>query len=277
MRRVNCILALSLCVTLTQPAWAASPADGWLMIPGQSLGALRIGVPIRALQQTPGWAQPHRTHIAGTITYLSYSRQGVTVVVRDEHVVMLLTTNERYRTDRGVGVGQPVSTATGAYGAPAAGEDRVQWYDALGLLVVAGGGTIIRVGVYDPKAIVRVILAEERPARDVFLTVRAPTYSRAADAAADGPPRLVTVTITLKNTSRTSKALNPNFFTLIDRSGKSYQYDKSSLRQAEACRSIISVKPGAAASCSLTFAIPGVQSARSIIFHDGGSTDEAYF
>lgn len=142
---------------------------------------------------------------------------------------------------------------------------------------MAGGGTIIRVGIYDPKAIVRVILAEERPARDVFLTVRAPTYSRAADAAVDGPPRLVSVTITLKNTSRTSKALNPNFFTLIDRGGKSYQYDKSSLRQAEACRSIISVRPGAAASCSLRFAIPGGQSARSIIFHDGGSIDEAYF
>jgi len=277
VRRVNCIFALSLCVTLTPPTWAASPADGWLVVPGQSLGALRLGIPVRALPQATGWAQPDRTHIAGTITYLSYSPQRVTVVVRDEHVVMLLTTNERYRTDRGVGVGQVVSTATSAYGAPATGEERVQWYDALGLLVVIGGGTIIRLGIYDPKAIVRVILAEERPAHDVFLTVRPPKYSRAADAATDGPPRLATVTISLKNTSRTSKSLNPNFFTLVDRSGQSHRYDKSSLRQADACRSIISVKPGGVASCSLTFAIPGGQSARSIIFHDGASTDEAYF
>jgi hypothetical protein len=275
MRPTIVRLALAMCVLLAPPPPARAAGEAWLVVPGQSLGGLRLGVPVRALQQAPGWAQPDRTHIAGTITYLSYNRHGVTVVTRDEQVVMLLTTNERYRTERGVGVGQPVSAASGAYGVAAA-EDRVQWYDAVGLLVVVGGGTIIRLGIYDPKTIVRVILAEERPARDVFLSVRAPTY-RPPESQADGPARLAKVTITLRNTSRTSKPLNPNFFTLVDRSGKTYRYDKSSLRQPDACRSTIMVRPGSAASCVLVFALPAGQAPRSIIFDDGGSIDEAYF
>lgn len=264
-----------MCVMLAPPSHVRAAADAWLVIPGQSLGGLRLGVPVRALQQTQGWAQPDRTHIAGTITYLSYTRQGITVVTRDEQVVMLLTTNERYRTERGVGVGQPASAASGAYGVAAA-EDRVQWYDAVGLLVVVGGGTIIRLGIYDPKTIVRLILAEERPARDVFLSVRPPTY-REPQGQTDGPARLATVTVTLRNTSRTSKALNPNFFTLVDRAGKTYRYDKSSLRQPGACRSTIMIRPGGTASCTLVFALPSGQAPRSVIFDDGGSIDEAYF
>ena len=267
-----------MCLTLALPAWGtAAPLEPWLIVPGQSLGALRLGIPARVLQQTSGWGQPDRTHIAGSITYMSYDRQGVTVAARDDAVVMLLTTNERYRTERGVAVGQAVSAVTGAYGTTAAGDERVLWYDSLGLLIVVGGGTIIRIGVYDPKAIVRVILAEERPARDVFLTVRSPKYSRPADAAADAAPRLTVVTITLKNTSRSTKSLNPNFFVLMDRSGKAHRYDSSTFRQTEACRSTIAVKPGEAASCTLAFAIPGGQHARSIIFNDGASADEAYF
>lgn len=279
MRRIVCSLSLSLCLTCALPAWGiAAPAEPWLIVPGQSLGALRLGIPVRVLRQTAGWGQPDRTHIAGSIAYLSYDRQGATVATRDDAVVMLLTTSERYRTERGVAVGQVVSAATGAYGAPsAAGDERVFWYDSLGLLIVVGGGTIIRIGVYDPKAIVRVILAEERPARDVFLTVRPPKYSRPADAAADAPPRLAVLTITLRNTSRSTKALNPNFFVLMDRGGRAHRYDPSTFRQTDACRSTVAVKPGDAASCTLAFAIPGTQHARSIIFNDGASTDEAYF
>lgn len=271
---ISC-LACVVCVALAPPARVAAGTEPWLVVPGQSLGALRLGVPVRALQQTPGWAQPDRMHTAGTITYLSYGRQGVTVVTRDDRVVMLLTTNERYRTERDVGVGQPAAVATSAYGA-AATDDRVQWYDALGLLVVVGGGTIIRLGIYDPKTIVRLILAEERPARDVFLSVRAPTY-RQPEGGADAPGRLATVTVTLRNTGRTSKALNPNFFTLVDRTGQTYRYDKSSLRRPDACRSTIIIRPGGAASCTLVFALPSGQVPRSVIFDDGGSMDVAYF
>jgi hypothetical protein len=276
VRHTPRLLVLILCVVIALPAGAA-PAEPWLIVPGQSLGMLRLGVPAREVRQMPGWNQPSRTHVVGTITYMSYDRQGVTVVVRDEVVVMLLTTNERYRTDRGTAVGQPTSAATGPYGAPPAGEERVLWYDALGLLVVTGGGTIVRLGIYDPKAIVRVILAEERPARDVFLTVRAPQSSRASDATASPQARLVVVTITLRNTSRTSKSLNPNFFTLMDRSGKAYRYDPSTFRHSDACRSTVTVKPGETGSCTLAFALPGAQAARSIVFNDGASTDEAYF
>ncbi len=272
-------VALCLSLALTFPTVAAaSPAEAWLIVPGQSLGSLRLGIPVRALYQTPGWGQPDRTYTAGSIAYMLYDRYGVVVGVRDEVIVILMTTNHRFRTDRGVGVGQAASAVTVAYGTPpAAGDDRILWYDAIGLLVVVGGNTIIRIGVFDPKTLVRAILAEERPARDVFLTARQPKYSKPLDLRTGAPSRTALVTITLKNSGRMTKVLNPNFLVLVDRSGRVYRYDPSTFRQADACRSTVMVKPGEAASCSLVFVIHAGDSARSIVFNDGASTDEAFF
>lgn len=280
VRRIWLHVALWLCLTLALPtSGAAGPDDAWLIAPGQSLGSLRLGIPVRALYQTPGWGQPDRSHAAGSITYMLYDRYGVVVGVRDDIAVILLTTNERFRTDRGVGAGQPASTATGAYGTPptAGGDERILWYDAIGLLVVVGGNTIIRIGVFDPKTLVRAILTEERPARDVFLTVRQPKYNRPLDAKSGAPTRTALVTITLKNSGRGMKMLNPNFLVLVDRSGRVYRYDPSTFRQADACRSTIAIRPGETASCSLVFVIRAGESARSIVFNDGASTDEAFF
>ncbi len=256
---------------------AAAPPDAWLIVPGQSLGTLRLSVPTRTLYQAPGWGQPDRTHAAGSVSYLYYDRQRTAAGVRDDQVVLILTTNERYRTERGVGVGQPGSTAVAAYGAPSAGsgDERVLWYDAIGLVLGTGSGTIIRIGVFDPKAFVRALLADERPARDVVLTARPVKYGDAPGAGAQA--RSALLTITLKNLSRGAKVLNPNFFALADREGETYRYDPSSFRQADACRSTISVRPGEAGTCSLVFVIPAGRSARTITFNDGASTDEHYF
>lgn len=279
MARSSVWLAVSLClIAIALPPAHAGPGESWLLIPGQGLGPLRLGMTPRALAQAAGWSQPDRTHAVGSITYLHYGRPGVTFAVRDDAVVLILTTNERYRTDRGVAVGQAVAAAAATYGAVAAGGDeRVQWYDALGLVVVTGGGTIVRLGVFDPKAFVRTILVDEQPARDVFLTARPPKYFGGADAGAAGATRSVVVTVALKNTSRRMKVLNPNYFTLIDREGKAYLYDRSTFRQPDACRSTISVRPGETGTCSVSFVIPAGQHARAIVFNDSASTDEFHF
>lgn len=267
-----CLIA-GLCLLAHAPArTAAAPSDAWLVVPGQALGALRLGVPTRTLYQTAGWGQPDRTYSAGSVTYMYYDRQRTAAGVRDDQVVLILTTHERYRTERGVGVGQPTSAAAAAYGAPSSGggDERVLWYDTIGLVLGTGSGTVIRIGVFDLKAFVRALLADERPARDVVLTARPVKYG-------DAPVRSALVTVTLKNLSRGGKVLNPNFFTLADREGETYRYDPSSFRQNDVCRSSVSVRPGDTGTCSLVFVIPAGRSARAIFFNDGASTDEYYF
>lgn len=262
-----------LCLLAYPPVrMAAAPSDAWSVVPGQALGTLRLGVPTRTLYQTAGWGQPDRTHATGSVSYLYYDRQRTAAGVRDDQVILILTTSERYRTERGVGVGQPASAAATAYGAPSSGggDERVLWYDAIGLVLGTGSGTVIRIGVFDPKTFVRALLADERPARDVVLTARPPKYS-------DAQARSALVTITFKNLSRGAKVLNPNFFSLADRDGETYRYDPSSFRQADACRSTVSVRPGDTGTCSLVFVIPAGRSARTIVFNDGASTDEYYF
>ncbi|MGQ0551434.1 MAG: hypothetical protein ACT4PY_17395 [Armatimonadota bacterium] len=272
-------IALVLTLTLAIPVAAAASPDAWLIVPGQSLGVLRLGLPVQALLQTPGWGKPDRTHNAGSITYMFYDRFRVVVGAREDVVVILLTTNDRFRTDRGIGVGQAASAATAAYGQAAAtgGDERVLWFDTIGLLAVTGGGVIVRIGVFDSKTLVRAMLAEERPARDIFLTARQPKYSKPPDPRPGAPARTAVVTVTLKNSGRTIKILNPNFLVLVDRSGRALRYDPSTFRQADACRSTVSVKPGESGSCSIVFVLFGGESARSIVFNDGASTDEAYF
>ena len=278
MHRTLRSVTLCLALSLAFPAVGVASPDAWLIIPGQSLGVLRLGLPAQALLQTPGWGKPDRTHVAGSITYMFYDRYRVVVGTRDDVVVVLLTTNERFRTDKGIGVGQSASAATTAYGqAAAGGDDRVQWFDAIGLLVITGAGVIVRIGVFDSKNLVRAMLAEERPARDVFLTARQPKYSRPLDSRAGAPTRTAVVTVTLKNSGRTVKILNPNFLVLVDRSGRALRYDPSTFRQPDACRSTVTVKPGESASCSIIFMLFGGESARSIVYNDGASTDEAYF
>lgn len=271
--------ALCLALTLAFPTPVTGGPDAWLIVPGQSLGVLRLGLPVQALLQTPGWGKPDRTHAAGSITYMFYDRYRVVVGARDDVVVILMTTNDRFRTDRGIGVGHAASAATAAYGqaAPAGGDERILWFDTLGLLAITGGGLIVRIGVFDSKTLVRAMLAEERPARDVFLTARQPKYNKPVDPSPGAPARTAVVTVTLKNSGRAVKILNPNFLVLVDRSGRVLRYDRSTFHQADACRSTITVKPGEAASCSIIFVLFGGESARSIIFNDGASTDEAYF
>lgn len=267
-------LAFSLVISLRV---AAGPAEVWQIVPGQSIGPVRLGTSARDLSQITG-AQPDQTSIVGSITYSSYTRQGLTVAVRDGQIVLILTTNERHRTEKGIAVGQPASTVAAAYGPPASGgEERVHWYDAIGLVVVTGGNTIIRIGVFDPKTFRRAILADERPARDVFLTARAPKYGPLAQATSGAGTHTAVITITLKNASPGVKILNPNFLSLVDRDGKSYKIDPSTFRQSDACRSTVSVKPGETRSCSVVYVIPAAASARALVFNDGGSIDEFYF
>lgn len=254
-------------------AAAVGAAASLLVVPGQALGPLRLGVTVRALQQMPAWSRADRVHTSGSATYYQYERQRITVVARDEQVVMLLTTSPQYRTDRAVGVGHPVASAIAAYGTPD-GEGRTLWYDTLGLLVVSDGRVIVRLGVYDPKAVVRLILAEERPAHDIALSARLP---RPASPAAGGTGRTTIVTVTLRNGGPAAKVLNPNYFVLLDQAGTAYRYDRTTFRQASACRSTVTVRPGEAASCALVFVLPAGASPRSLVFNDGASVGEAHF
>ena len=274
------LLALSfLCAPVrlaAAPTATSAPGpltDPWLIIPGQSLGLLRLGSPMRVVSQTPGWAQADRTHVVGTISYLTYNRHGVTIAVRDEAAVMMLTTNERFRTERGLAVGKASSTVAAAYGASGSGDDRTVWYDGIGMVVVTGGSTIVRLGVYDPKTLVRVILTEERPARDVFLSARAPKIGP-PPAKAEAGSRSVTISLTLKNTASAAKVLNPNFLTLLDAAGHSYRYHPSTFGQKDACRSTVMVRSGDTASCSIVFVLPAGATPRAIVYSDGASIDE---
>jgi hypothetical protein len=259
------------------PASAPAPlADPWLIVPGQSLGLLRLGSPASAVSQIPGWGRPDRSHVVGTISYLTFDRQRVTIAVRDATAVMLLTTNERFRTERGLAVGKPASTVPAAYGPPGAGDERTLWYDALGLVVIVGGNTVARIGVFDPKTLVRVILTEERPARDVFLAARPPRRGPAPPKAEAGSQSLL-VSVTVRNTGASVKVLNPNFFTLTDGNGRTYRYHPSTFGQKDGCRSSMIVRPGEGASCSLVFVLPAKESARALTYTDGASFDEISF
>ncbi|MDR7545429.1 MAG: DUF4352 domain-containing protein [Armatimonadota bacterium] len=274
-------LAIGLLVLLILTSRTTAASTEGLIVPGQSLGGLRLGTPVAALYQMPGWGQPDRVHTSGSISYATYNRRAVTVAVRDSVVVLILTTSERYRTEKGVGVGLASSVVAGLYGPGSAGGDgRTTWYDAVGLVVITGGGTIIRLGVYDPKTFVRAILADEQPARDVFLTAR-PLRTGEPDAAqtdaAGGTGRVTVIAVTLKNASRATKVLNPNFFVLTDRNGQSYKYDRSTFSRKDACRSTVTARPGESRSCTLVFALPAGRLARSVTFDDGGSLDEFFF
>jgi hypothetical protein len=291
LRTAAVVVAAMVAAVLT--AAAAAPAvaqSGGTIVPGQSLGPVRLGTPVRAVAAL-GWGQPDRTHASGSISYQTFERQRVTVASRDDQIVMVLTTSERFRTDKGVAVGQALTAASGAYGASApSGDGRTHWYDGVGLVVVAGGGVIMRLGVYDPKNLVRAILTDEMPARDVMLQVGILKTGRviegtpksdaraAGSAGASGAPapttRPTTVTVTLRNGSRIGKTLNPNFFTLYDRDGKPYRYDRSTFARKDGCRSAITVKPGAAESCTLVFMLPVGRQPRSLVYSDGGSIDE---
>ncbi len=272
-------LAVWLAVALLVPSRvAAGPADAWQIVPGQSIGPVRLGAPARELSVVTGWGQPDQTHTAGSLTFLTYTRQGFTVGVRNEQVVLILTTNERHRTDKGVGVGQAASAAAASYGAPPSGtEERVHWYDTIGLVVVIGANIIVRLGVYDPKSFHRALLVDERPAHDVFLTARPPKYGNPASDKTGAATHTALITITLKNASPGIKVLNPNFVALVDPGGKTYKFDPSTFRQADACRSTVSVRPGQTGSCSVVFVIPAGARARALVFNDGGSTDEFTF
>jgi hypothetical protein len=264
------------------PGLLAAAAEPGLIVPGQSVGSLKLGTPVGSLYQMSGWGQPDRVHASGSISYMTYGRQATTVAVRESVVVLILTTSERLRTDKGVAVGQAASAASAAYGAPATGGDgRTLWFDTVGLVVVAGGGTIVRLGVYDPKHFVRAILAEEQPARDVFLSARPPKIETSARSAADAsgarPSRTAVVTATLKNTSRGAKVLNPNFFLLVDAEGQSHRYDRSTFSQTNGCRSTMAVQPGESKTCVLIFILPAGKTIRSLVYNDGGSVDEFYF
>lgn len=278
MRVVCARLAVWFAFPLVFSQWAAAgPTEAWQIVPGQSIGPVRLGTSARDLSQSIG-SQPDQTHIVGSITYLSYARQGLTVAVRDNQIVLILSTSERHRTEKGLAVGQAASAVAAAYGPPASGvEAHIHWYDAIGLVVVTGGNTIIRIGVFDPKTFHRAILADERPARDVFLTARQPKYGMLAQATSGAGTRTALITITLKNASPGVKVLNPNFILLVDREGKTYKFDPSTFRQSDACRSTVAVKPGETRSCSVVYVIPAAASARSLMFNDGGSIDEFYF
>lgn len=282
-RRRLALVILGILLVLSPGHGGAAPApapppltDPWLIVPGQSLGLLRLGSPMSAVSQTPGWARPDRTHVVGTISYLTYDRPRVTIAVRDEMAVMILTTNERFRTERGLAVGKAASSVAAAYGPSGGGDDRTLWYDALGMVVVVGGNTVVRIGVYDPKMLVRVILTEERPARDVFLTARPPRVGPAPPRADPGTQSLL-VSVTIKNMASSVKVLNPNFFTLTDRNGHAHRYHPSTFGQRDACRSTMIVRPGDSASCSLVFVVPGKETARTLTYTDGASIDEIAF
>jgi hypothetical protein len=271
----------SVLLTVGPAAYGAAPGSGGV-VPGQAVGSLRLGTPVTALYQMPGWGQPDRVHASGSISYMTYGRHGVMAAIRDSAVVLILTTSDRYRTDKGVAVGQGASAVAAAYGQPATGGDgRTLWYDGIGLVAVTGGGTIVRLGVYDPKQFVRAILAEEQPARDVFVTARPPKFeapaATASDTAGAGASRAAVVTVTLKNISRGAKVLTPNFFTLIDREGQRYRYDRSTFSQTTACRSTVSVQPGESKTCAVVFLLPAGKTPRSLTYSDGASLDEFYF
>jgi hypothetical protein len=277
-RRERGVAFLILGLLVAARPLAAAPAEGALIVPGQSLGTLRLGTTIGALYQTPGFGQPDRTLTSGSIAYLTYGRHGITAAVRDSTVVLILTTSERYRTDKGVAVGQATSAAAAHGTTSRGGDSHILWFDGAGLVVITGGGTIVRIGVYDPRQFVRAILADERPARDVFLTARAPRLGEPAKADATGAAsRTATVAVTLKNASRSGKVLNPNFLTLVDREGQRYRYDRSTFAQTDPCRSTLAVRPGESRSCSVVFVIPAGRTPRSIAFDDGASADEHYF
>ncbi len=286
-RRLSALLTVLAAAALASPQWglwpvggtraSAGTADSTVIVPGQSLGAVRLGMPSRSLQQMSGWGQPDSSNASGTIVYMAYARQGITVAIRDDQVVMALTSSERYRTERGVAVGRPLSAAVATHGqAPPSGDDRLVWYDSIGLVLGIGSGTIIRIGVFDPKNFVRAILADERPARDVFLTAAPPKLGPVQGTGASAV-REASVTVTLRNLSRSSKVLNPNFFALADREGQVHRYDKATFRLDDACRSTITVRVGASASCTLLFVLPAGRAPRSISFDDGASADQHFF
>jgi hypothetical protein len=267
-----------LVLTLAVPSWAAASADAWQVVPGQSIGPVRLGASARDLPAATGWGQPDKTHVAGSLTYLTYTGQGFTVGVRNEQIVLILTTNARHRTDKGVAVGQAASAAAASYGAPSSGSvERVHWYDGVGLVVVVGASIIVRLGVYDPKTFYRALLVDERPARNVFLTARQPKYGSPTRDKTGTAVRTAQITLTVKNASPEIKVLNPNFLSLIDRDGKNYKFDPSTFGQSDACRSAVSVRPGEMASCTVVFVIPAAASARLLVFNDGGSIDEFAF
>lgn len=286
-RRISILLAISLATALASPPaglWpvggaqaSAGIAEATLIIPGQSLGPVRLGMPIKSLQQTAGWGQPDSSNASGSIVYMTYARHDITVAVRDDQVVLALTSSERYRTERGVAVGRPVSAAVSAHGqAQTSGDERLIWYDSIGLVLGIGSGTIIRIGVFDPRNFVRAILADERPARDVFLTA-APPKLGAVQGTGASAVREASVTVTLRNLSRSSKVLNPNFFALTDREGQVHRYDRATFRLDDACRSTVTVRVGASASCTLLFMLPAGRAPRSIAFDDGASADQHFF
>lgn len=269
-------LVLVCLLAAAAPQATAAAVEGGVIIPGQSIGTWRLGTQIGAVYQAAG--QPDGTRTSGSISYMYYGRQSITVAIKESLVAMVLTTDERFKTDKGIGAGQPVTAATAAYGLPPRGrEGRAYWYDAIGLVVVTGGDSIVRLGVYDPKHLVRAILEDERPAHDVFLRATLAKAAAAAKAAGGPSGQVLRVTVTLQNAAAADKTMNPNFFVLTDREGQTYRYDRSTFRLDNACGSRLVVNTGGSRSCALAFMVPAGRNLRSIVYSDGASLDEFYF
>ncbi|MBA2332269.1 MAG: hypothetical protein H0V94_05715 [Actinobacteria bacterium] len=121
MRRVLLIATAILALTVA-PALAAPPTAG-VLVPGSSLGGLRLGATTAQVEAAWGSAYGICDTCPGETWYFNYfafQPNGVGVEFRRGRAAALFTLHSPpgWRTQKGLALGDPASKVSGIYGAP---------------------------------------------------------------------------------------------------------------------------------------------------------------
>ena len=163
MRRVAALLAAATALALAASAGAAPPGAG-VVVPGRSLGGLRLGATKAQVETAWGRAYGRCRGCAAETWYFNYyafQPKGAGVSFRDGRAVSLLTLWQPagWRTTKGLVLGESVARVTSVYG-PLTRRECGSYY----LLELPRGATVTAFVVVDEQLFGFLLRRESEPA-----------------------------------------------------------------------------------------------------------------
>lgn len=119
MLKAVIILGILLTTISIQPAitTATSVSVNMMIVPGRSIGAIRLGMPKSSILASPSWGRPDL--FDPDQGRYDYERFGITIFFDpDDTVERIATTHPQMRTKEGIGVGSEAKNAEKAFGRP---------------------------------------------------------------------------------------------------------------------------------------------------------------
>jgi len=128
VRLIVVLLTLAGVVALWVPSPTHATAANLLIVPGKSVGLIKLGDPPSKVRQL--WGAPTKVvRPQSNYEMWQYDRYLATVHVQDNEVTLIQTSSPVFRTPQGVGPGSPRAQLLRAYGNPT-------WSDNLGPVTI---------------------------------------------------------------------------------------------------------------------------------------------